>query len=70
MLEFLSSISTGITTLLSFLGAQVANFFALLQMFALGSSFLVTCIAFLPPAIVAFGTITITISIVFLIVGR
>lgn len=70
MLDFLASISTAITTVLSFLGAQISNFLSVLQMFAVSSTFLMSCVAFLPPAIVAFATITITLSVVFLIVGR
>ena len=70
MLDFLSSISTAITTVLSFLGAQVSNMLALLQMLAAGSTFLTTCVAFLPPAIAVFAGLTIALSVVFLIVGR
>lgn len=70
MLDFLSSISTAITTLFSFLFSQVQNLFHLLQLLASGSVLLTSAIAFMPPAVAVFATAFITISVVFLIVGR
>lgn len=70
MLDFLSSISTAIVTVFQFLISQVQNTLALLQMLVQGSTFLTSCIAFMPPVISVFATCFIVISVVFLIVGR
>lgn len=70
MLDFLSSISTAITTLFSFLFSQIQNLFHLLQLLASGSVLLTSAIAFMPPVVAVFATAFITISVVFLIVGR
>lgn len=70
MLEFLSTISDSIVTLFSFLISQVQNLFYLLQMLSVGSSYLFSSVAFLPPVIGSFAGCAIVISIVYLIIGR
>lgn len=70
MLDILSSISTAITTVFTFFVNQITNMLSLLQMLASGSALLTSAIAFMPPVVAVFATAFITISVVFLIVGR
>lgn len=70
MLEFLSTISDSIVTLFSFLISSVQNMFQVLQMLVHGSAFLTQCVAFLPTVVAPFAWAAITISVVFLIIGR
>lgn len=70
MLDFLASISDAIVTLFSFLISQVQNLFYLLQMLGTASGYLITAVGFLPPVISVFAVCAITVSIVYLIIGR
>lgn len=70
MLDILSSISTAITTVFTFFVNQITNMLSLLQMLASGSVLLTSAIVFMPPVVAVFATAFITISVVFLIVGR
>lgn len=70
MLDFLSSISDAVVTLFSFLLSQVQNLFYLLQMLGTSSAYLLQSVSFLPPVISVFAVCAITISIVYLIIGR
>lgn len=70
MLDFLSSISDAISTAISFLFGIVTNLFSVLSLLGSATSFLFECVSLLPPALVIFCTLGITIAIVFLIIGR
>lgn len=70
MLDFFASISDAIVTGFSFLFNQVQNLFYVLQMLVNGSVLLQSCIAFMPPVLSVFAIATLTITVVFLIIGR
>lgn len=70
MLDFLASISESIVTVFTFLTSQLINLFSVLQMLVHGSTFLMSCIAFLPPLLVSFAATAVVISVIFLIIGR
>lgn len=70
MLDFLATISDSIVTLFSFLLSSVQNLAHVLSMLAYGSTFLTSCIAFLPSFVGPFAGCAIVISVVYLIIGR
>lgn len=70
MIEALKSISDFLLMVVQFIANLIAGVFALLQMIPTAVSFLTMAIASLPPEIAVIGTALITLSIVFLIVGR
>lgn len=70
MIEFFSSISNAIQLGVSFLGSLISNTLAVFGLIGQGTVFLGTLTAFLPPVLIVFATLTIAISIVFLVIGR
>lgn len=70
MVDALKAISDFLIMVVQFIANLISGVFALLGMIPVGLQFLTTAIASLPPEIAVIGTALVTISIVFLIVGR
>ena len=70
MIEFFKSILNAITTVFDMLSYLVSGLVQLFAMIPSGFAMLTYSIGFLPTVLLAFASFAITISIVFLIIGR
>ena len=70
MIEFFKSILNSITTVFDMLSYLVTGLVQLFAMIPSGFAMLTYSIGFLPSVLLAFASVAITISIVYLIVGR
>lgn len=70
IINFFEWIVDTVTTLFNFFGSVVSGLFNIIKSLPMVVSMLTGVIGYLPSTIAAFATITITISIVYLIVGR
>lgn len=70
MIEFFKSILNAITTVFDMLSYLVTGLVQLFSMIPSGFAMLTYSIGFLPTVLLAFASVAITISIVFLIIGR
>ena len=70
MIEFFKSILNAITTFFDMLSYLVTGLVHLFAMIPSGFAMLTYSIGFLPTVLLAFASVAITISIVYLIIGR
>lgn len=70
MIEFFKSILYAITTLFDMVSYLVTGLVQLFAMIPSGFALLTYSIGFLPTMLLAFASVAITISIVYLIIGR
>lgn len=70
MIEFFKSIFNAITTVFDMLSYLVTGLVQLFSMIPSGFAMLTYSIGFLPTVLLAFASVAITISIVYLIIGR
>lgn len=70
MIEFFKSILNSITTVFDMLSYLVTGLVQLFSMIPSGFAMLTYSIGFLPTVLLAFASVAITISIVYLIIGR
>lgn len=70
MIEFFKSILKAITTVFDMLSYLVTGLVQLFSMIPSGFAMLTYSIGFLPTVLLAFASVAITISIVYLIIGR
>lgn len=70
MIEFFKSILNAITTLFDMVSYLVTGLVQLFAMIPSGFVLLTYSIGFLPTVLLAFASVAITISIVYLIIGR
>lgn len=70
MIEFFKSILNAIITVFDMLSYLVTGLVQLFAMIPSGFAMLTYSIGFLPTVLLAFASVAITISIVYLIVGR
>lgn len=70
MIEFFKSILSAITTLFDMVSYLVTGLVQLFAMIPSGFALLTYSIGFLPTVLLAFASVAITISIVYLIIGR
>lgn len=70
MIEFFKSILNAITTLFDMVSYLVTGLVQLFAMIPSGFALLIYSIGFLPTVLLAFASVAITISIVYLIIGR
>lgn len=70
MIEFFKSILNAITTLFDLVSYLVTGLVQLFSMIPSGFALLTYSIGFLPSVLLAFASVAITISIVYLIIGR
>lgn len=70
MIEFFKSIFNAITTVFDMLSYLVTGLVQLFAMIPSGFAMLTYSIGFLPTVLLAFASVAITISIIYLIIGR
>ena len=70
MIEFFKSILNAIATLFDMVSYLVTGLVQLFAMIPSGFALLTYSIGFLPTVLLAFASVAITISIVYLIIGR
>jgi hypothetical protein len=70
MIEFFKSILNAITTAFDMLSYLVTGLVQLFAMIPSGFAMLTYSIGFLPTVLLAFASVAITLSIVYLIIGR
>lgn len=70
MIEFFKSILNAITTVFDMFSYLVTGLVQLFSMIPSGFAMLTYSIGFLPSVLLAFASVAITISIVYLIIGR
>lgn len=70
MIEFFKSCLNAITTLFDMVGYLVNGLVQLFAMIPSGFALLTYSIGFLPTVLLAFASVAITLSIVYLIIGR
>ena len=70
MIEFFTSMLNAITTLFDMVSYLVTGLVQLFAMIPSGFALLTYSIGFLPTVLLAFASVAITISIVYLIIGR
>lgn len=70
MIEFFKSILNAITTLFDMFSYLVTGLVQLFAMIPSGFAMLTYSIGFLPTVLLAFASVAITLSIVYLIIGR
>lgn len=70
MIEFFKSILNAITILFDLVSYLVTGLVQLFSMIPSGFALLTYSIGFLPTVLLAFASVAITISIVYLIIGR
>lgn len=70
MIEFFKSILNAITTAFDMLSYLVTGLVQLFVMIPSGFAMLTYSIGFLPTVLLAFASVAITLSIVYLIIGR
>lgn len=70
MIEFFKSILNVITTVFDMLSYLVTGLVQLFAMIPSGFAMLTYSIGFLPTVLLAFASVAITISIIYLIIGR
>lgn len=70
MIEFFKSILNGLSTLFDMVSYLVNGLVQLFAMIPSGFALLTYSIGFLPTVLLAFASVAITISIVYLIIGR
>lgn len=68
--NFFTSISDFLTSLIDFLINQITGLLQVFRTIPSVISMFSRAIAFIPPSIAVFATLTITISVVYLVVGR
>lgn len=70
MIEFFKSILNAITTVFDMLSYLVTGLFQLFAMIPTGFKMITYSIGFLPTVLLAFASVAITLSIIYLIIGR
>lgn len=70
MIEFFKSILNSITTVFDMLSYLVTGLVQLFAMIPSGFAMITYSIGFLPTVLLAFASVAITLSIVYLIIGR
>ena len=70
LVNFFEWFTGGVESLFSFISSVVTGLFNIIKSLPVVLELLTSSIGFLPSTLVAFATITITISIVYLLVGR
>ena len=70
MIEFFKSILNAITTVFDMFSYLVTGLVQLFAMIPSGFAMLTYSIGFLPTVLLAFASVAITISIIYLIIGR
>ena len=70
LVNFFEWITGVVESLFNFISSVVTGLFNIVKSFPVVISLLTSSIGFLPSTLVAFASITITISIVYLLVGR
>lgn len=70
MIEFFRSVLNAITTFFDMLSYLVTGLVQLFAMIPSGFAMLTYSIGFLPTVLLAFASVAITISIIYLIIGR
>lgn len=70
MIEFFKSILNAITTVFDILSYLVTGLVQLFAMIPSGFDMITYSIGFLPTVLLAFASVAITISIIYLIIGR
>lgn len=70
MIEFFKSIINTISTLFDFVSYLINGLFELFSMIPSGFALLSYSIGFLPTVLLAFASVAVTLSIIYLIIGR